>query len=306
LRIAGLAIMVVGLLMLLAPPAQAELPPGYNPVPGTVPLNPADVGAVGNTFTQDCTGLPRPVGPGEVAWHFILPESVLADPVSSTPRNIFDTLTVTFATAGPITLSAIGDFGPPSQAHAYVYTPTNDTLTAGVATIGRLLVTDPLLLNDPKFNLSHTCASTEPPTTTTGSTTTTTEATTTTTGGSTTTTTEGTTTTTGGSTTTTSGGTTTTTPEGTTTTTGGSTTTTAAATTTSSAGSTTTGPTDPGASTTVAPTDPGSAVSGSGTGRLATTGSRHSETWKLGVIALMIGGFIFVMARRMDAVRTDA
>jgi hypothetical protein len=275
--------MVVGLLMLLAPPAQAELPPGYNPVPGFVPLNPADVGAGGSTFTQDCNGLPRPVGPGEVAWHFILPQSVLADPVSSNPRNIFDTLTVTFATAGTVTFSAITDFGPPSQAHAYVYTATDDTLTGGVATIGRLAVADPLQGNDPEFNLSHTCASTEEPTTTTGSTTTTTEATTTTTGGSTTTTTEGTTTTTGGSTTTT-----------------------AAATTTSSAGSTTTGPTDPGASTTVAPTDPGSAVSGSGTGRLATTGSRHSETWKLGVIALMIGGFIFVMARRMDAVRTDA
>ena len=115
-------------------PAQAVLPPGYTPVPGTVPLNPAHVGAVGSQFTQDCGPTCRPVQPGEVAWHFILPQSVLLDP---TPTNVFDTLTVTFQSFGTVTLSAVTDFGPPSNAHAFVVTPTDDTLTAGTATIGR-------------------------------------------------------------------------------------------------------------------------------------------------------------------------
>src|SRR5262245_16671331 len=49
--------------------AHAVLPPGYAPVPGTVPLNPAQVGTVGSQFTQDCTGVPQPPPPGGVVWH---------------------------------------------------------------------------------------------------------------------------------------------------------------------------------------------------------------------------------------------
>src|SRR6476660_1355800 len=112
-------------------PAQAVLPPGYTAVLVTVPLNPAHVGAVGSQFTQDCNGLPRPVQPGEVAWDFILPQSVVFDP---TPTNIFNTLAVTFQTAGTVNLgTSVSDFGPPSDAHAYVYTSTGDTLLAGSA-----------------------------------------------------------------------------------------------------------------------------------------------------------------------------
>ena len=178
--VGGAACAAVAAAMLVSPSAQAELPPGYVPVPGTVPINPAHVPTMGSQFTQICIGLPRPVQPGEVAWHFILPQSLQRP---GTPVNVFDTLMVTFQTAGPITLSAVTEFGPPSNAHAYVFTPTDDTLTAGSATIGREIAADPLIANDPQFNLSHTCASTTQPTTTTTTTapTTTTTAPTTTT-----------------------------------------------------------------------------------------------------------------------------
>jgi hypothetical protein len=90
-------------------PAQAVLPPGYDPVLGTFPLNPAHVGAVGSQFTQFCGPNTPPLQPGEVAWHFILPQSILRDP---SPTNVFDTLTVTFQSFGTVTLSAVTDFGP--------------------------------------------------------------------------------------------------------------------------------------------------------------------------------------------------
>jgi LPXTG-motif cell wall-anchored protein len=163
-------------------PVAAEVPPGYTVLPGAIPLNPAHVGSVGSEFTQDCTGLPRPVAPGEVAWHFVLPQSVL-ELFGPNPTNVFDTLTVTFASFGIVTLDQVAQFGPPHQAHAYIYTPTNDTLLAGTATVGRRDSAPVQATNDSQFNLSHTCASTEPPTSTTtaGTTTTTTAATTTTT-----------------------------------------------------------------------------------------------------------------------------
>jgi hypothetical protein len=111
------------------------------------------------------------VQPGEVAWHFILPQSVLLLN-GPEPVNVFDTLTVTFQSAGQVTLTT--GFGPPSTAHAYVFTPTDDTLLAGSSTIGRRQTAPLQAGNDPQFNLSQTCASTSPPTTTTTSTTTTT------------------------------------------------------------------------------------------------------------------------------------
>jgi hypothetical protein len=57
-----------------------------------------------------------------VAWHFVLPQSVLElDPLGNpTPGNIFDSLTVTFDNLGPVTL------------------------------------------NEPSFNFSHTCATRSP------------------------------------------------------------------------------------------------------------------------------------------------
>lgn len=108
-----------------------------------------------------------------------------------TPGNIFATMVVTFATAGPVTV-VFPAFGPPSDAHAWVYTDIDDTLLNGVSTIFR---EDTLLRsNESSFNLSHTCFVPAQETTTT-----------------TTTTPVGTTTTSGGTTTTISGGVTTTT-----------------------------------------------------------------------------------------------
>jgi len=144
---------VAGALLWMLSPSAAAGQATYVPVPGSpdVVLNPAHVGAVGSEFTQQCTGLPRPIQPGEVAWHFVLPQSVLElDPLGApSPGNIFESLTVEFATAG-VTLTT---FGPPSSAHAYVFTPTDDTLEGGVADVLRRV--DLLRANEPLFNLSH-------------------------------------------------------------------------------------------------------------------------------------------------------
>ena len=187
--------------------AQTAPPPGYVLVPGSpdVALNPAHVGEVGSEFTQDCNdGNPDPPGPGEVGWHFVLPQSVAEElAAGGSPGNIFASLTVTFETAGTVTLTV---FGPPTAAHAYVTTPTDDTLLGGSADIYRLISL--LRQNEPFFNLSHTCA--PAPTTTTTTTTSTTTSTTTLAP----TTSSSTTTTTGAATTTVDPGTTTTTLSG--------------------------------------------------------------------------------------------
>jgi len=153
--------------------AQTAPPPGYVIVPGSpdVALNPAHVGEVGSEFSQDCNDAnPDPPGPGEVGWHFVLPQSVAEElSAGGSPGNIFASLTVTFETAGTVTLTM---FGPPSAAHAYITTPTDDTLLGGSAEIYRLISL--LRQNEPFFNLSHTCAPPAQTTTTTTSTTTTT------------------------------------------------------------------------------------------------------------------------------------
>ena len=76
--------------------------------------------------------------------------------------NIFAELVVTFASRGTVTLTT---FGPPSAAHAYVITPTDDTLQGGSTDIYRL---EQLQRgNEPLFNLGNTCAPEGEPTTTT-------------------------------------------------------------------------------------------------------------------------------------------
>jgi hypothetical protein len=168
--------------------ASAVLPPGYVSLPGTVSLNPGQVGAVGSQFTQNCVGVPQQPPAGGVVWAFVLPQAVPFDPA---PTNVFDTLTVSFASGLTVNLgAALTDFGPPSNAHAYVITPTDDTLLSGSATIGRDVNAAAGRANDAQFELSHTCASQTQPTTTTTTTalTTTTTAPTTTTTASTTTT----------------------------------------------------------------------------------------------------------------------
>jgi hypothetical protein len=153
------------------PSASGQPAPTYIPVPGSpdVPLNSSHQGAQGSTFpSQRCNDAnPDPPGPGEVGWHFILPQSVAEIERALSPGNIFESITVTFATAGTVTLTA---FGPPSDAHAYFTTPTDDVLLSGNADILREVSL--LRGNESSFNLSHTCA---PPVDTTTTTSTTTE-----------------------------------------------------------------------------------------------------------------------------------
>ena len=152
----ALPLLALGL-VLMASPAEAGQP-DYAEVPGSpdIFLNPSHEGAPGSGFEQDCEGLPRPIEPGEVAWHFILPQSILQSP---DPDNIFQSLTVNFATAGTVTTTA---FGPPSAAHAYIYTPTDDTLLGGQGDILRSVNAE--ADNEDQFNLSHTCyAPPDPP-----------------------------------------------------------------------------------------------------------------------------------------------
>jgi hypothetical protein len=279
--------------------AQTAPPPGYVLVPGSpdLPLNPSHVGAVGSEFSQDCNDAnPDPPGPGEVGWHFVLPQSVAEElSVGGNPGNIFASLTVTFETAGTVTLTV---FGPPTAAHAYVTTPTDDTLLSGSADIYRLISL--LRQNEPFFNLSHTCAPAQTTTTTTTTTTSTTTSTTTlapTTSSSTTTTTSAATTTVdpGNTTTTLRGGaavvtTTTTLDSGNTTTTlrGGAAVVTT--TTTLDSGNTTTTLSGGGA---VVPT---STISG-GSGGLAPTGS-GSTAPVFAAIAVAGGIGLILLTRR--------
>jgi hypothetical protein len=80
----------------------------------------------------DCPG-----SPAEWGWHFVLPGSDAS----------FVTLTTTFENAGEIVTTT---FGPPTDQHAYVYTPTDDTLVSATAEVTGGDVTF--------FNLSHVCA----------------------------------------------------------------------------------------------------------------------------------------------------
>jgi hypothetical protein len=122
---------VVALPPLLSAPASAE-----EARPAV--LHPAHVGAVNSTFPEhgQCPG-------DGWGWHFVVPGN-----------GNFVTLSVTFASAGTINMSG-DDFGPPDDSHAYVTTPTDDTLLAGSATITGG--------NKDEFNLSHTCPGTTTP-----------------------------------------------------------------------------------------------------------------------------------------------
>jgi LPXTG-motif cell wall-anchored protein len=128
----------------------------YVPIPGSpdAVLNPAHRGAQGSTFTQNCTGLPSPVPPGGVWWHFLLPQNEVVS-AGPTPDNIFTSLTAEFLVAGTVTITT---FGPPAAQHAYISTPTDDILIDAEADGASLTPgTFPTA-----FNLSHTCASADP------------------------------------------------------------------------------------------------------------------------------------------------
>ena len=122
-------------------------------VPGNVPLNPAHVGAQNSTFpdagTETCPTPPAGQA-GWWGWHFLMPAN-----------NNFTSLSVTFQSAGTFSASPFPGsvfVATPDASHAYIWTPTDDILTAGSATSSG---------SNSFFNLSHTCPGTEPPETVT-------------------------------------------------------------------------------------------------------------------------------------------
>ncbi len=110
---------------------------------GTVPLNPAHVGATNPGFgTGDCPAPPAGQE-GWYGWHFIMPGN-----------NNFTSLTVTFQNAGTFSANPFpgGVFvASPDNSHAYIWTPGPDTLLSGSATSDG---------NNNFFNLSHVCGGT--------------------------------------------------------------------------------------------------------------------------------------------------
>ena len=103
-----------------------------------------------------------PTAPGEVAWHFLLPQSILRDP---SPTNVFNTLTVTFQSFGSMPERSdrlrSAKQCPRLRGHTH-----RCPYTAGSGpSDGRQRPT--LSSDDAEFNLSRTPA--RPPTTTTTS-----------------------------------------------------------------------------------------------------------------------------------------
>lgn len=105
-----------------------------------VPLNPDHVGATNPGFQEDTCPTPPAGQEGWFGWHFIMPNN-----------NNFLALTVTFEKAGTFTASPFPGnvfVADPDNSHAYIWTPTADTLLGGSA------------LSDGDnnfFNLSHVC-----------------------------------------------------------------------------------------------------------------------------------------------------
>lgn len=109
----------------------------------TVPLNPAHVGATNPGFQQDSCPTPPAGQEGWWGWHFIMPGN-----------NNFTSLSVTFQNAGTFSADPFPGavfVAHPDNSHAYIWTPTPDTLVAGSATSDG---------NNSFFNLSHVCPGT--------------------------------------------------------------------------------------------------------------------------------------------------
>jgi hypothetical protein len=144
----------------------SEPPADYSPILEPLPLSKDDRGAVGSEVIHDCTAVPRQLQTGEVAWHFVLPLSARAsDP---RPPNVFNRLKINFETAGDVYIFDFNEFGPPSAAHAYVFTRSDDTLLTGEAHVSRRQRVSGQL-DETEFRLRDTCASTSLPGATTTS-----------------------------------------------------------------------------------------------------------------------------------------
>lgn len=110
----------------------------------TVYLNPSHVGTTNSGFYPKGDCPTPPAGQeGWWGWHFILPGN-----------ENFTSLSVTFASAGTFTADPFpGVFvAHPDNSHAYIWTPTDDTLLGGSATFASDAKNPP-----DKFNLSHVC-----------------------------------------------------------------------------------------------------------------------------------------------------
>ena len=107
---------------------------------GTVPLNSDHIGATNPGFQQDTCPTPPAGQEGWWGWHFIMPGN-----------NNFTSLSVTFQNAGTFSANPFPGtvfVAHPDNSHAYIWTPTPDTLVAGSATSDG---------DNTFFNLSHVC-----------------------------------------------------------------------------------------------------------------------------------------------------
>ena len=146
------AALAAAAIALLAAPVHAGAQVAYVPVDGSPDsvLDPGSYGArASDSSTEDCPAFPSPVPEGTAAWKFVLPQ---ADTLN--PENVFDSVTLEFAAAGPVTITLVG---PPS-AYAIATTPTDDVLLDGSAE-GSQSAGDGFPLF---FELTATCF-TEPP-----------------------------------------------------------------------------------------------------------------------------------------------
>lgn len=107
----------------------------------TIPLNPAHEGATNSEFPNvgECPTPPEGQE-GWWGWHFIM-----------TGNGDFTSLSVTFQDAGTFSADPFPGtvfVADPNNKHAYIWTPTDDTLLSGFATTNG---------NGTSFNLSHVC-----------------------------------------------------------------------------------------------------------------------------------------------------
>lgn len=144
----GVLLAIAGL---FAPPAGADTI--YNEADFDAHLAEQHHGAVASDV-ENRTDCPRPAGhENDTVWHLIL-----------NSNDNFDELWVTFESEGEVHYTA-GDFGPPDDSHAYVYTHgSDDVLLDGVANVEG---------DETTFVLSHVCVGSQTTTTTAGDTTTT-------------------------------------------------------------------------------------------------------------------------------------
>ena len=111
----------------------------------TVPLNDSHVGATNPGFSVDSCPTPPAGQEGWFGWHFIMPQN-----------NNFTSLSVTFQSAGTFSADPFPGsvfVAHPDNSHAYIWTPTADTLLAGSATSDG---------DNTFFNLSHVCPGSDP------------------------------------------------------------------------------------------------------------------------------------------------